>query len=128
MIAARLLLMLNSLVFGVFGLLFLIWPAGMAATVGLAAANPTGIIDIRATYGGLELGISALLGYCAISIGGTAFGLLAATCAFTGFAGGRLIGIIANGGAVGLIWGILACDVLLVALNAWMLRQMQGRD
>jgi hypothetical protein len=128
MIAARLLLMLNSALFSLFGLLYLIWPTAMCATLHLVATRPTAIVDVRATYGGMQLGIAALLAYCAISIGGTAFGLLSAACIVGGLAVGRLIGIAANGGTSGLVWLIVGVEVTATIINVWMLRRLQQRD
>jgi hypothetical protein len=125
MYLARLILALNSLGFAAFGLAFLIWPAALAARIGLVAGTPAALIDIRATYGGFELGIAALLGFCAVSIGGTAFGLLAAACAFGGFAGGRLIGILATGGADWLTWSFLALEVASLLINVAALRHLK---
>jgi hypothetical protein len=126
---ARLILALNGLAFAGFGLLFLIWPVAMASHVGLVASTPAAVIDLRATYGGCELGLAALLGFCAVSLGGTAFGLLAATCAFAGFAAGRLIGIVAAGGADTLTWCLLGLELgaLLLDLTALRLLKRDSR-
>jgi hypothetical protein len=125
MLIARLVLVLNSLGFAAFGLAFLIWPAALAGKIGLAATTPAALIDIRATYGGFELGIAALLAFCAVSIGGTAFGLLAAACAFGGFAGGRLIGILASGGADRATWAFLALEIGSLLINLAALRHLK---
>jgi hypothetical protein len=128
MLFARLILALNSLGFAVLGLLFLVWPAGMAARIGLIATTPAAIIDVRAIYGGSGLGLAALLGFCAVSIGGAAFGLLAASCVYAGLACGRLIGILAAGGADLLSWALLVLEVIVLAAALAALRHLKGHS
>ena len=48
-----------------FGLAFLLFPTEMASTLDIRLDDPTAIIEIRAFYGGLELGIAAYLFYSA---------------------------------------------------------------
>ena len=56
----RLLLSTSALAFGIIGLLFLFRPEDAAASIGLAATAAAGRIDLRATYGGLMLGLAGL--------------------------------------------------------------------
>lgn len=125
MLIARLILAANSLGFTLFGLLFLFWPEAMITRVGLQVMAPTALIDIRATYGGMELGIAALLGYCAVSIGGTAFGLFAATCAFAGLAIGRLVAIVLSGGASGFTWFLFTLEATSLLADIYALRRLK---
>lgn len=125
MLIARLILALNSLGFTLFGLLFLFWPEAMIAKVGLQATAPAALIDIRATYGGMELGIAAMLGYCAVSIGGTAFGLFAATFAFAGLAIGRLVAIVLSGGASGFTWFLFTLEASSLILDVYALQRLK---
>ncbi len=60
------LLWANALLFLLFGTSFLVLPEQMALLVTESApASPAGLTDMRATYGGLSLGIGLFLGYCA---------------------------------------------------------------
>ena len=59
------LLTLAGLGFLGFGTWLLIDPAGGLATVGIAAQSPAGLIELRALYGGLELGLGCFLLLCA---------------------------------------------------------------
>ncbi len=58
---ARAILALHALTFLGLGIAFLAAPTEMAAIVDLEATTPLARNDIRAVYGGLELGIGALL-------------------------------------------------------------------
>jgi len=55
---ARFALLIASLAFGVAGLSFLIAPAFLTSRVGISLADATADNDIRAVYGGLELGLA----------------------------------------------------------------------
>jgi hypothetical protein len=125
MLIARLILALNSLGFTAYGLLFLLWPEGMATYVGLLARTPTAITDVRTTHGGLALSIATLLGFCAISIGGTAFGLLAATCICAGLAGGRLLAMLLAGGGDAVTWLLFSLPLCGLLLDTHALRRLK---
>jgi hypothetical protein len=66
LIFARTLLALSALPFAAIGLRFLLQPAAMAAHVDLTLASTTADHDMRAVYGGLQLGCAALLGWGAL--------------------------------------------------------------
>jgi hypothetical protein len=59
----RIILILDALVFAVFGVLTLFWPVAMMSTLGITFAEPAGVTDIRATYGGYELGMAMFLAW-----------------------------------------------------------------
>jgi len=58
---ARAIVALNALTFIGLGIAFLISPTEMAAIVDLEGTSPLARSDLRAIYGGIELGIGALL-------------------------------------------------------------------
>ncbi len=93
---ARTILALNVLLFLGFGVAFLVWPARMTQTPGVVLPSPTALSDVRAIYGGMELGIAAFLVVC-LRRGAIPTGLLAATLVLAGTALGRAVGLIVDG-------------------------------
>lgn len=58
---SRLVLVVTGTVFIAYGIAFLAVPALMAAGMGIALPVPTAVTDVRAVYGGLQLGLGCLL-------------------------------------------------------------------
>ncbi|MGR8949614.1 MAG: DUF4345 family protein [Gammaproteobacteria bacterium] len=65
-----------AVILWVFGGIYLIAPANLATQAGLSA-NAAGFTDIRATYGGFQLGFGLFLFHCALSEQRQQFGVLA---------------------------------------------------
>ena len=49
-----------------FGLWLLVDPAGALGKIGIDARNATALVELRAFYGGMELGLSLFLAWCAL--------------------------------------------------------------
>src|SRR6478736_235157 len=49
-----------------FGLWLLVDPAGALGKIGIEARNATGLVELRAFYGGMELGLGLFLAWCAL--------------------------------------------------------------
>ena len=60
-----------------FGLAYLLSPVSMAALTGVSASTPAATTDIRATYGGYQLGVGAFLLWSALAPDRIPSGLLA---------------------------------------------------
>ena len=105
--------------FALFGVLFLARPEAMAKTVELQAPTPTAHTEIRAMYGGLELGIAAFLGYCALDPSRVALGLLASALLLGGIGTGRLIGVALARSASSLTRVLVVAEISGAALAAW---------
>ena len=56
---ARIFLDISGLLNVFFGLVYLAFPALMTEPAGLTATSPTGLTDVRAIYGGLQIGWGA---------------------------------------------------------------------
>lgn len=61
----RVVLALSAVPFALVGVAFLIAPAPMAGWVGVEITSPTADSDVRAVYGGLQLGCALLLAVAA---------------------------------------------------------------
>ena len=60
--AARIFLGLSALLWLPYGLFCFFQPSYLAEVAGVAASSPTGIIELRAMYGGLEAALGVLAG------------------------------------------------------------------
>jgi hypothetical protein len=89
MTTPRLILALSAAAFLGFGLAFIISPAAMAGLVDLLVITPTAHTEIRAMYGGLEIGIGVVLLTLLGRREHVVIGLRVALCAFAGLAAGR---------------------------------------
>ena len=118
---ARGVLGIDALAFLALGLWLFAQPEGLSA-VGLAADNPAARIELRATYGGVELGLGAFLAWTAWGPRSRLrVGLVASVLTLGGFGAGRALGMLADWPPPGVFWGLLAVEILCVAagIAAW---------
>jgi len=92
-----------------FGLWLLVEPAGTLAKIGIDASSPIGLVELRAFYGGLELGLGLFLACCLLRPDWQAAGLWLVLLANGGMGLSRLLAIWLGGAAVGgyLAWALL---------------------
>ncbi|HEX6105472.1 MAG TPA: DUF4345 domain-containing protein [Gemmatimonadales bacterium] len=124
MTAAKGLLLLGAFVLAAIGVGFLIAPVQWAAIVEIALPTPTARTDLRATYGGFDLGFGVFLAVCAFRPAWIRPGLAALGLAAAGFAGGRLLGILAEGTASPPMIGFAALEVAIAAGAFVLLRRL----
>jgi hypothetical protein len=104
-------LWLGALSFAFFGVWLLVRPSALRA-VGVVAENADGRAELRAMYGGAELGIAAFLGLCLLRPDFTEPGLWLQLLALGGLALGRLIGIsVEKGGVSKTLWFFAAIEI-----------------
>ena len=111
MLFSRILLVLLGLMFLGFGVAFLLRPTQMAQMVSVQLPEPTAKMEIRAFYGGLEIGLAVFLFACAAMGAWIKPGLLAAGLACAGPALGRTVGLLLDGRPKSVIFTILAVEV-----------------
>lgn len=111
-------LALNVLIFGGFGLAGLFAPEAMLAGAGVLFQPESSSIDLRATYGGIMLGIAAFLAAC---MGGTQVraGLAAMFFLMLGALGGRSLGLLLESGPA-LMWQLAIVEAVWSLLAAWL--------
>jgi hypothetical protein len=117
MIYARIVLALSAIMYAGFGTAYLARPKAMAKLTHFELPTPTAVTEIRAFYGGMELGLAALLVVCAIRPAWAGAGLLALALLSGGAAVARLVGFAADGSATPLLWKVLAAEVLVAVLG-----------
>lgn len=94
---ARVLLLLAATIFIGIGVVFLVAPVEWARVVEIELPTPMSRTDLRATYGGFDLGFGVFLALCALRREWTRPGLAGMAIALAGFAGGRAYGMIVDG-------------------------------
>lgn len=115
-------LVLGGLGFLGFGAWLVVDPAGGLAGVHIAATDPAGLIELRAFYGGLELGLGAFLLACAARPAWRMPGLWLTALGNGGIGLTRLAGIAMTGVftpffAAALVWEIGFTALALLALR-----------
>lgn len=110
------LVVLSALAFGGLGIVFLTDPPRLAGTVELGT-SPFQTIELRAMYGGLEIGVAIFLLWCAASPRRVAIGLWFSLFAYAGLGLGRLSGILLSGVAGGPHWTLVAVEATAVVMS-----------
>jgi hypothetical protein len=113
MLLARILLIVSTLMFGGFALAFLWNPVATGALVEIRPETAAARIEIRAIYGGFELGLAAFLIWSLLAPERLASGLLINGLVLGFVAVCRLIGVAAEGAMPRPIPMALASEVFL---------------
>lgn len=101
---ARLVLGLSALAFAGIGAAFLVAPHAMGARVGVSLSGAVAANDVRAVYGGLQLGVGVCLAWLARRPQTLRAGLTLQLFGFGGLAAARFASLLLDGhpGALGL--------------------------
>jgi Domain of unknown function (DUF4345) len=111
------LLWINSVLFLVFGVLFLLIPNVVSSFVtGGTFTTPDSIIDVRATYGGITIGLGIFMASCARNPEHVFVGLKSALMIMISIATARLIGILIEGSANIYMFALLGLEVVFIFL------------
>lgn len=108
---ARLVLLVFGLMFLGFGLAFAAAPWSMAKLLGLQATSPQAITELRAFYGGLEIGLGAFMIASAATRRWMRAGLQCLLVVCAGIAAGRVFGLAIDNSASTLMWAALATEL-----------------
>lgn len=119
----RLTLWLSGLCFLSFGVASLLDPLGLLAAAGVMMSGDVAATEIRAFYGGLELGLGSLL-LMADRYGRRREGLWLVLASYGGIASGRSIGLVLAGQGSTFLWFALATEVTLACAALWGLRRL----
>lgn len=113
---ARLVLAVAALAFLAFGLACLIAPTPVFASFGLPVGPDPWTTELRAFYGGLEIGLGLLLGRCALREDWQSFGLWLVICAYGGIGLARLVAMVVDGEFGTQLWGAAALELAFAAV------------
>ncbi len=121
---ARAYLCIAGVMWLVYGVYLLAAPQALAVTAGVAATSTTGLIELRAMYGGLEVAVGAFALAAAALPGMLRSGLLAMGLACAGLGVTRLLSALAAGEFSTYTRQGLALELTLTVLALWLfLRQ-----
>ena len=94
----RILLWSIGLMSVAFGFAYVVSPVSMLELTGGSASTPAAITDVRATYGGLQLGLGAFLVWSALESERIPSALIALGLIAGALGGCRLLGVVVDGG------------------------------
>jgi len=123
---ARFLVFASALIFIIVGAGFLLIPRQYADVLEISLPTAMARTDVRATYGGLELGFGVFLILCVVRREWIRPGLWALALATGGFATGRLIGFVAEETINNFMLVFLALEVLVTLLALVLLRRAEN--
>ena len=114
---SRILLSVNAILFVLFGVGFIFTPTSLALWItGSIPGTSSAMIDLRATYGGLALGIGIFWAVCAGN-GSHHIGLLSAFLVLASVAFGRIIGMLLDGSPNLFMYLLLEAEIIFAALS-----------
>ena len=112
---------LAGLGFTAFGILFLCWPDMLLPGIGIQALSAEAQVEIRAMYGGLELGLGILLLNC-FAADRQRFGLQLSLSSYGGLALARLASMLVIGVTTPFLWFALVWEGVIAVLAILALR------
>lgn len=115
---ARVVLLLGALMFGALGVYLLKEPGKLDEWIGLRATSAEALTELRALYGGLEIGLGLFLLLCFFRSQWISAGLACLLFICAGIAIARVIGFILDGSLNNMMLGFLATEVVFVILAA----------
>ena len=121
----RILILVGAAIFFFFGAWLFAIPTALEG-VGIQLTTPEAFVDVRATYGGLELGLAAFLAVAQARPAWHRAGLLAAAMAIGGFGTARLAGILLAGEGTSLMWFFVVIEACGATLMTWAYRHSQA--
>ncbi len=101
---------------------WLFWIPEALEGIGIVLGTAEARIDIRATYGGLELGLGTFLLMCVSRPEWIRPGLVASACGVAGLGVGRLGGILLEGEGTPLMWMFLGIEVVMTGVYLMAIR------
>jgi hypothetical protein len=104
-----------------FGIAFLLAPSRMAGLVDIQVPTSSALSDIRAVYGGLEIGLGLVVAWCMLDPGRVPLGLGMAGVLFACVAAGRGFGMLRDRPVSALTSKVFAVELgtALVGLLLW---------
>lgn len=115
-------ILLTGLVFLAFGLACLVAPAAvLQAATGAAVVHPVALIDLRATYGGMSLGVGVILFLLTTNPALIRLGLLAVLALMLGMAGSRAIGMLVESSSNSVMLLYLILEIAAASISAILL-------
>jgi len=122
-VATKIFLGLSAVVWIAYGFLCLLQPSYLEEAAGVTATTPTGTVELRAMYGGLQIAIGALCAVGLISARWLVHALVALAFLTAGLATSRLFGVLMGGGLSSYTSTALVFELGMASLAAVLARQ-----
>lgn len=113
----KVVLWIDALIYAGLGAWLVVDPVASLAGVGVTVSAPAGVTELRAMYGGLELGLGAFLALTALRPAWREAGLWMAALSVGGLGLARGLSA-ALDAASPMLWGFVALELTATALNA----------
>jgi hypothetical protein len=123
----RIVLWLSALSLLGFGTAFLFFPLGTLALTGIELEGALAATEIRAFYGGLELGVGLAVLWCALRQARWKDGLALTALAFGGIGLARLFGMIVEPALSFFLVFALVVELALAGAAVWALFSFRGK-
>lgn len=118
---AKSLLCLTGVFFVFYGAAFTFFPAEMATLVtGDGPDTASGIIDLRATYGGMSISVGVIILILAAHGDNLSLALLVTAIVLLAMAAGRVLGIILDGSPNAIMYVYLAAELAVSGIALWL--------
>ena len=117
---SRVNLVIGALILAAYGVVFFARPSALGGLVGLEFTSPDAPVEIRAFYGGLELGIAGFLLACARDPKLLSAGLLFMAIAFSFAGAARVLGVLQYGVAGSAHLVVAGVELFAAAVSAWL--------
>jgi hypothetical protein len=119
----KLLVLLTAVIFFAYGLIFVFFPVqALLLVVGGSVSSSSGVIDVRATYGGMSVGVGIVLYLLATTHGALRIGLISVCLLMLGMAAGRIIGMVLDGNPNMYMYIYLVLELSVSSLAVFFLR------
>lgn len=114
--AARIFLILMALMSLGLGTVYLVAPLAMTTTMGFGQLRPSALTDVRATYGGFQIGTGLLMAFC-LRPDRLKVGMLLALLLSAAIAVSRAIGLTLDGEVIRPHLGALVFEILVALIS-----------
>jgi hypothetical protein len=119
----KIIILLTSVIFFFYGLLFVAFPQeALYFLVQSKMDSSSGIIDLRATYGGMSMSIGLVLYILAKQDNTLYIGLLAVLLLMSGMALGRLVGMTVDGNPNYVMYIYLVLELFVCVISGLLLK------
>jgi len=113
---------LNALVFLLYGIGFLVLPEALSRFVtDTVPRTVSGIVDMRATYGGMSVAVGVMLLVLASGYETVRKGLVGVLLLMLSMAGGRILGMLVDGAGNPVMGGYLVLEIVMAVIAFWLL-------
>jgi hypothetical protein len=114
--------------FAAMGLLFGFWyllaPASLTDPTGFGPLRPNALTDVRATYGGFQIGSGLFLLWAVADPARVRTALVLQTITIAAIASCRIVGIAIDGSPNGFLISALASEITFTAIGLFALRRL----